>query len=135
MNTVVVNGLTTYPLEDVLLRARHQAGNKGSLAKQAETILIRADLIAQLQAAEAATTLEPVVPAFDGKTTKVREYDPETLTKEEKEFEDSCRRADWFYGYSDDIRVYKAGKVHCDSLVATSKRLGGVYLQILKFYN
>lgn len=36
-------------------------------------------------------------------------------------FEAACKKADWYFQYSDDHKVYQAGKVECVSLFQQAK--------------
>lgn len=42
--------------------------------------------------------------------------------------------ADWFYGFSDDLSVFKSGEQKCDTIEAFAKQKGGVYLKIFLDY-
>lgn len=57
------------------------------------------------------------------------------MTEDEQVFEKLCIRADWYYSYSDDINVYRAGKAGCEQLQKEAGQLGGNFALIYKYYS
>jgi len=53
-----------------------------------------------------------------------REAPLEVLEEAQADFVKRVSKADWYYSYSDDLSVYRAGKAECDALKTEGKTLG-----------
>ena len=106
----MVDGLWVYPFKSIKARL--------------EIMGDRRDLrLPEVKASVEEVKVEKVVKTFDN------------LTEEQAAFEVRCKTADWYYGYSDDISVYRRGRDQCDDLKVEATKKGGVYLDIYEHYS
>lgn len=104
------NGIYVYPIESIQNRFKY----KGDLR----------DL----------SLPKPVEKAVLEKPAEVI-LDQSNFSEAEIEFAARCKRADWYYSYSDDIRVYRAGKAQCEGLKKEADEKGGVFTTIYKYFS
>lgn len=106
----MVDGLWVYPFKSIKARL--------------EIMGDRRDLrLPEVKAVVEEVKVEKVVKTFDN------------LTEEQAAFEARCKAADWYYDYSDDIRVFRSGRDQCNGLKAEATKKGGVYLDIYEYYS
>lgn len=77
---------------------------------------------------------QPTVPVVKPVTPKTPTKEWGDLSVEEGRYEELCRRADWYYSYSDDASVYRRGKAECEQLEAKAAQ-GGNYALIYNYYS
>lgn len=118
------NDICVYPLEDIKIRYEVQGrSNDYGLADHSRAF---AQKIQAFQDKAAMPKPEPVV---------VVTPDQMGLDADEQAFADLCAKADWYYGYSDDIDVWRRGRDSCAALKATADGKGGKYTQVYKYYS
>lgn len=124
LGQVKVDGLLMYNLKSIIARFNYKGSMSGdsSLANR-----IIAQRLAEYQE-EQAKSKQVVPPATPQPTWG-------ELTEVEQVFEQRCIKADWYYSYSDDIRVYRAGKEVCDSLEKEARANGGNHQLIYRYYS
>lgn len=66
---------------------------------------------------------------------KVKTWAEGELTEEERVFEASCQKQNWYYGFSDDLSVYKAGEASDRALLVEKDRIGGNAKAIYEHYS
>ncbi|MNP89094.1 hypothetical protein D3C85_14940 [compost metagenome] len=111
LGKVMIDGIYVYPIEHIQSRLKIRGDLRDlSLPKAAEP-----------KKAEEAPVKQ--IPTWDN------------MTEAEADFEARCKRADWYYSYSDDIRCYRAGKSQCEALQSEAASHGGVYSEIYKYYS
>jgi len=110
LNRECVDGVWVYPFEDIKTRLKL----KGDLRHlELPEVKPRAERV----------KVEKVVKTFDN------------LTDEQAAFEARCKAADWYYDYSDDIRVFRRGRDQCEALKKEAEVHGGIHLDIYKYYS
>lgn len=57
------------------------------------------------------------------------------LSEAEMDYEARCKRADWYYSFSDDQRAWRSGKAECEALQKEAMSNGGNYDLIYKYYS
>jgi len=114
-----VDELYVYDLENLRVRLERR-GRKNLKA------CIAAESGAKFQAELAAPA--PVAPVPAGPTWG-------ELNEAEQAYELRCQKADWYYGFSDYLPAYKAGKADCEALEAEAKKQGGNYALLYKHYS
>lgn len=121
------DGIPMYTLE--AMRVRYELMGRGEKPFASSHARFAYD-IGQLQAKLAAP--EPVAPA-----APVEHVEPDfgVLTEAEEAFRARCKKADWYYGYSDSLQVFKAGRACCDALKAESVQHGGNYAVLYQYYS
>lgn len=122
---VEVDGIHVYDLESLYVRYDARSRGEGSEAIWAGHVSVK---IAERLAELAKPLPEKVEPVKPGPTWG-------ELNEAETAYEQRCNRADWYYSYSDDIRVYRAGKECCDRLKLEADDLGGNYALIYKYHS
>ncbi len=122
---VAVDGIFAYSLDG--LKARYELHSQTRELSALASRYIASD-IAAFQARQAKPKATPTAAVGAGPAWG-------ELDADEAEFEAQCKRADWYYSYSDDIGVYRRGKAHCDQLKAAADSKGGNYTLIYKHYS
>lgn len=123
-----VDGVKVYTLES--MRVRYELQGQGTHLGALEARCLAGDIARhQVKLEELAS-----VPADSVVPVKVLPNWGE-LTEAEQAYEARCDRADWYYSYSDDITVYRAGKASCEELKAEADKLQGNYSLIYKYYS
>jgi hypothetical protein len=127
LDIVKVDGLAMYTTES--MRVRYELKGRGVrpfASTHARFAYDLGQLQAKLDNPPAAEPSAPVAPA---------EPDFGVLTEAETAFLERYKRADWYYSYSDDPRVYRAGKAECEALEQESREHGGKYAAIHQHYS
>ena len=106
----MVDGLWVYPFKSIKARLEIMGDRR------------------DIRLPEVKTTVEEIK---DEKVVKT--FD--NLTEEQAAFEARCKAADWYYDYSDDIRVFRRGRDQCEALKKEAEVHGGVHLDIYKHYS
>ncbi|ARV77175.1 hypothetical protein FDI21_gp004 [Pseudomonas phage Noxifer] len=121
-------GVPMYTLE--AMRVRYELMGRGEKPFASSHARFAYD-IGQLQAKLAEP--EPAAPVAQ----PVAHVEPDfgELTEAEAAFRDRCKKADWYYGYSDSLQVFKAGRACCDALKAESVQHGGNYAALYQYYS
>lgn len=123
-----IEGVKVYTLEGMRSRYEMQGGSTRPGATEARCL---AGDIAQHQVKLAELAAVPVGEAVPVKVLPSWG----ALTEAEQAYEKRCDRADWYYSYSDDINVYRAGKAECEELKTEAAKLQGNYSLIYKYYS
>lgn len=128
LDTTFVEGVKVYTLNG--LRVRYELQGRGTHRGALEARCLAGDIARhQVKMDELAA-----VPAGAVVPVKVLPHWGE-LTEAEQAYEARCVRADWYYSYSDDINVYRAGKASCGDLKAEADKQRGNYSLIYKYYS
>jgi hypothetical protein len=122
LGVVMVDGIHVYDLET--LYVRYDARSRGEAIWAGHISVKIAERLAEL----AKPKPEAVAPVKPGPTWG-------ELNEAETAYEQRCSRADWYYSYSDDIRVFRAGKESCEKLKAEAAEQGGNYALIYKYHS
>lgn len=133
MVSVEVDGVKVTPVDHIRSRALVIAGdikNKGwSTAK------VMLSMIDSVQAERKAALERDLERKLALEKKQLKSWLPDSLTPEQRSYEDRCKSADWYYGYSDDLSVYKAGKAVCEELEQIAASNGGAYRAIYDYYS
>lgn len=128
LDTTHVEGVKVYTLNG--LRVRYELQGQGTQPGALEARCLAGDI------ARHQVKMDELAAAPVGSAVPVKVLPSwGELTEAEQAYEARCVRADWYYSYSDDITVYRAGKESCNLLKAEADREGGKYSQIYKYYS
>lgn len=138
LGEALVNGVRTYSLTSIKDRAELLASRPGhtgwsdacSMLSSIQHHEREVEEAASRKAAEEAARLKVVTDRQTAEERFLKDADPELIG-----YVDRCKRADWYYSYSDDIAAYRLGKEVCTKLEAEARTKGGMYLEVYRHYS
>lgn len=138
LGDVLVGGIRTYSIAGIKARAELLATRPGHLGWGDACVTLsviqaherKVEKAAERRAAEEETRLKVATNRQEIEEGFLKGADQQLV-----EFIDRCKRADWYYSYSDDLTAYRRGKEVCTELEATARTKGGVYKEVYAHYS